>query len=94
MAIQLGSTLALIAWGLYWKPARLFTLAVAALTVLALGCYGTDYGLRQERLSAQIFPGKSSGVHVDERVVRAGDRHLFCRAVWPLRIRRQDRHGA
>jgi cytochrome c-type biogenesis protein CcsB len=55
VAIQLGSTLALIAWGLYWKPARLFTLAVAALTVLALGCYGTDYGLRQSDFLLKYF---------------------------------------
>jgi len=46
IAIQAGSTVALIAWGVYWKPARLFTLAVAALTTLALWRYGADYELR------------------------------------------------
>jgi cytochrome c-type biogenesis protein CcsB len=46
IAIQAGSTVALIAWGVYWKPARPFTLAVTALTVLALWRYGADYELR------------------------------------------------
>ncbi|MCP5158951.1 MAG: c-type cytochrome biogenesis protein CcsB [Gammaproteobacteria bacterium] len=46
IAIQAGSSVALIAWGIYWKPARLFTLAVAALTALALWRYGVDYELR------------------------------------------------
>ena len=47
VVIQAGSTLGLIAWGLYWKPVRLFALAVAVLTVLALWRYGADYALRQ-----------------------------------------------
>ncbi|MCB1778959.1 MAG: c-type cytochrome biogenesis protein CcsB [Candidatus Competibacteraceae bacterium] len=46
IAIQAGSTAALIAWGVYWKPARPFTLAAAALTVLALWRYDADYELR------------------------------------------------
>jgi hypothetical protein len=36
VAIQIGATLALIAWGLYWQPARWFTLATTLLTVAAL----------------------------------------------------------
>ncbi|MBE2294100.1 MAG: c-type cytochrome biogenesis protein CcsB [Phycisphaerales bacterium] len=55
IAIQAGSTLALIAWGWYWKPARLFTLAVAALAVLALWRYGTDYSLRQSDFWLKYF---------------------------------------
>ncbi|MBZ4193638.1 MAG: c-type cytochrome biogenesis protein CcsB [Candidatus Contendobacter sp.] len=47
VAIQLGATLALIGWGRYWPPARSFTLAVTALTVLALWRYGADYELRK-----------------------------------------------
>ncbi|MCB1820367.1 MAG: c-type cytochrome biogenesis protein CcsB [Candidatus Competibacteraceae bacterium] len=46
IAIQTGSTVALVAWGVYWKPARFFTLAAVALTVLALWRYGADYELR------------------------------------------------
>ena len=47
VAIQIGSTLALIGWGRYWPPARTFTLVVAGLTVLALWRYGADYELRK-----------------------------------------------
>ncbi len=47
VAIQCGATLALIGWGRYWPPARTFTLAVAALTVLALWRYGANYELRK-----------------------------------------------
>ena len=49
VAILFGSALALIAWGWYWKPAQMFALIVALLTLLALWRYGTDYG-----------PGKSA----------------------------------
>lgn len=55
VAIQIGSTLALIAWGQYWKPARLFTLAVAVLAVLALWCYGADYELRKSNFWLKYF---------------------------------------
>ncbi|NJM13450.1 MAG: c-type cytochrome biogenesis protein CcsB, partial [Synechococcaceae cyanobacterium SM1_2_3] len=47
IAILIGSSLALIAWGQYWKPARGFTLAVAVLTLMALWRYGADYELRK-----------------------------------------------
>lgn len=47
IAILIGSSLALIAWGQYWKPARGFTLAVAVLTLVALWRYGVDYELRK-----------------------------------------------
>ena len=46
IAIQIGSTLGLIAWGWYWRPAQAFTLGVALLTVTALWRYGADYELR------------------------------------------------
>ncbi|HRF44557.1 MAG TPA: c-type cytochrome biogenesis protein CcsB [Candidatus Competibacteraceae bacterium] len=46
IAIQAGSTAALIAWGVYWKPARPFTLVAAALTALALWRYDATYELR------------------------------------------------
>lgn len=55
VAIQIGSTLALIAWGQYWKPARPFTLAVAVLAVLALWCYGADYELRKSNFWLKYF---------------------------------------
>ena len=55
VAIQIGSTLALIAWGQYWKPTRLFTLAVAVLAVLALWCYGADYELRKSNFWLKYF---------------------------------------
>ena len=46
VAILFGAALALIAWGLYWPPARRFTLAVAALALLAVWRYGADYEAR------------------------------------------------
>ncbi len=46
IAIQIGSTLGLIAWGWYWRPAQAFALVVALLTVTALWRYGADYELR------------------------------------------------
>jgi len=55
VAIQIGSTLALITWGQYWKPARLFTLVVTVLTVLALWCYGADYELRKSDFWLKYF---------------------------------------
>ena len=55
VAIQIGSTLALIAWGQYWKPARLFTLAVTVLAVLALWRYGADYELRKSDFWLKYF---------------------------------------
>ena len=55
VAIQIGATLALIAWGLYWKPARLFTLAVMLLTVIALWRYGADYELRKSAFLLKYF---------------------------------------
>lgn len=55
VAILFGGALALIAWGLYWKPARLFTLAVALLALLALWRYGTDYELRKSDFLLKYF---------------------------------------
>ncbi len=55
VAILFGSALALIAWGLYWKPARLFALAVALLTLLALWRYGTDYEARKSVFLLKYF---------------------------------------
>ncbi len=55
VAIQIGSTLALIAWGQYWKPVRGFTLAVTLLTVLALWCYGVDYEARKSNFWLKYF---------------------------------------
>ncbi len=55
VAIQAGSTLGLIAWGLYWKPVRLFALAVTVLAVLALWRYGADYALRQSDFWLKYF---------------------------------------
>ena len=55
VAIQAGATLALIAWGLYWKPARSFTLAVAGLAVVALWRYGTDLNLRSTDFLLKYF---------------------------------------
>ncbi len=45
VAIQIGSTLALITWGWYWRPAQLFTLAVAMLVLLAMWRYGNNLEL-------------------------------------------------
>ncbi|QQS55369.1 MAG: c-type cytochrome biogenesis protein CcsB [Candidatus Competibacteraceae bacterium] len=55
IAIQAGSTLGLIAWGLYWKPVRLFALAVAVLAALALWRYDADYALRQSDFWLKYF---------------------------------------
>lgn len=55
VAIQIGSTLALIAWGHAWKPARGFTLAVTLLAVLALWRYGADYELRKSDFWLKYF---------------------------------------
>ncbi len=55
VAIQAGSTLGLIAWGLCWKPVRLFALAVAALAALALWRYGADYALRHSDFWLKYF---------------------------------------
>lgn len=55
VAILFGGALALIAWGLYWKPARLFALAVALLALLALWRYGTDYELRKSDFLLKYF---------------------------------------
>ena len=55
VAILFGSALALIAWGWCWKPARLFALAVALLTLLALWRYGADYELRKSAFLLKYF---------------------------------------
>ncbi|MDG4595634.1 MAG: c-type cytochrome biogenesis protein CcsB [Candidatus Contendobacter sp.] len=55
IAILFGGALALIVWGLYWKPARLFTLAVALLALLALWRYGTDYESRKSVFLLKYF---------------------------------------
>ncbi len=55
IVILFGGTLALIAWGLYWKPARLFAVAVAALALLALWRYGADYELRKSDFLLKYF---------------------------------------
>ncbi len=47
IAIQMGATIALIAWGMYWRPVRPFALAVTLLALVALWCYGADYELRK-----------------------------------------------
>ena len=46
VAILVGSTLGLIVWGWYWRPAQAFALVVALLTVTAIWRYGADYELR------------------------------------------------
>ncbi|HRD65555.1 MAG TPA: c-type cytochrome biogenesis protein CcsB [Candidatus Competibacter sp.] len=55
VAIQIGSTLALIAWGWYWKPARPFALAVALLAAMALWRYGADFELRRSDFLLKYF---------------------------------------
>ncbi|TCO82630.1 cytochrome c-type biogenesis protein CcsB [Plasticicumulans lactativorans] len=62
VAIQAAATLALIAWGWYWKPVRGLTLAVAALSLFALWRYGgslataqTDFFLKYLLASQQAF---------------------------------------
>jgi cytochrome c-type biogenesis protein CcsB len=55
VAILCGGALTLIAWGLYWKPARPFALAVALLALLALWRYGTDYELRKSDFLLKYF---------------------------------------
>ena len=55
VAILFGSALALIAWGWYWKPARLFALAAALLALLALWRYGADYELRKGDFLLKYF---------------------------------------
>ena len=55
VAILFGSALALIAWGWYWKPAQMFALMVALLTLLALWRYGTDYELRKSAFLLKYF---------------------------------------
>ncbi len=55
VAILFGSALALIAWGWYWKPAQMFALIVALLTLLALWRYGTDYELRKSAFLLKYF---------------------------------------
>ncbi|MEI2741332.1 MAG: c-type cytochrome biogenesis protein CcsB [Candidatus Competibacter sp.] len=47
VAIQIGATLSLIAWGWYWKPARVFALVVAVMAVTAFWRYGADFELRK-----------------------------------------------
>ena len=55
IAIQLGATIVLIAWGLYWKPARLFALIVTVLAVMALWRYGTHFELRKSDFLLKYF---------------------------------------
>lgn len=55
VAIQVGATLALIAWGWYWKPARWFSLVVAALAVTAFWRYGADFELRKSAFLLKYF---------------------------------------
>jgi cytochrome c-type biogenesis protein CcsB len=55
IAIQAGSTLGLIAWGWYWRPARAFALVVALLTVTALWRYGANYELRHSDFLLKYF---------------------------------------
>ena len=55
VAIQVGATLALMAWGWYWKPARPFVLAVVALTTVALWRYGVDFELRKSDFLLKYF---------------------------------------
>lgn len=55
VAIQIASTAGLIAWGYYWKPARIFTGAVVLLSVLALWIYGDNYALRSNNFWLKYF---------------------------------------
>lgn len=55
VAIQIGSTVGLIAWGLAWQPVRPFILVVTLLTLLALWCYGNDYALRTSNFLLKYF---------------------------------------
>lgn len=55
VAIQIGSTVALIAWGWCWRPAQAFALTVALLTATALWRYGADYDLRHSDFLLKYF---------------------------------------
>lgn len=62
LAILAGSSLALIAWGWHWRPARAFSAAVAVLSLFAIGRYGTaldaaqtDFFLKYLLASQQAF---------------------------------------
>ncbi len=62
VVIQAGATLGLIVWGWYWKPAQPFSLAVTALSVLAMWRYGdalaaaqSDFLLKYLVASQQAF---------------------------------------
>ncbi|MBK7540614.1 MAG: c-type cytochrome biogenesis protein CcsB [Candidatus Competibacteraceae bacterium] len=55
VAIQLIATLGLVAWGLYWKPARWFVLVATVLTVTGFWRYGTDFGVRKSDFLLKYF---------------------------------------
>lgn len=55
VAILCGGALGLMAWGLYWRPVRAFTVTVALLTLLALWRYGVDYELRKNAFLLKYF---------------------------------------
>ena len=55
VAIQLIATQGLVAWGLYWKPARWFVLVATVLTVTGFWRYGTDFGVSKSDFLLKYF---------------------------------------
>ncbi|HCK80127.1 MAG TPA: c-type cytochrome biogenesis protein CcsB [Candidatus Competibacter sp.] len=55
VAIQIAATLGLVAWGLYWKPARWFVLVATVLAVTGFWRYGTDFGVRKSDFLLKYF---------------------------------------
>lgn len=49
LAMLVASAGGLIGLGWYWKPLRAYALAVAILSLAAIGLYGGDYGAQEQR---------------------------------------------
>jgi len=62
IGILIGSGLSLVLMGWYWKPFRLYSIAVAVLSLLAISIYGTDLQMGEQNFFLKFILSSQSAI--------------------------------
>ncbi len=62
IGILIGSGLSLVLMGWYWKPFRLYSIAVAVLSLLAISIYGTDLQIGEQNFFLKYILSSQSAI--------------------------------
>jgi cytochrome c-type biogenesis protein CcsB len=62
VAILLGTTLSIIAWGWLWKPVRAYTISVALIALFSIYLYGNDLALGETNFFLKFLISSKSAI--------------------------------